>query len=48
MVVESKDDEGEQFDQITILDDDLNLYQFRVNQETKSFEPSCDVRNLSS
>ena len=48
MVVETKLKEDGAVDEITLLDKDLNLYCFRVNKKSKSFEPIGDVRNLSS
>ena len=48
MVVEAKLEKDGKVDEITLLDSDLNLYCFRVNKKSKSFEPIGDVRNLSS
>ena len=48
MVVETELEKDGAVDVITLLDRDLNLYCFKVNQKQKSFEPIGDVRNLSS
>ena len=47
MVVETKLEEDGPVDEITLLDKDLNLYCFRVNQKSNSFDQIGDVRNLS-
>ena len=47
MVVETKLEDDGPVDEITLLDKDLNLYCFRVNQKSKSFDQIGDVRNLS-
>ena len=46
MMVETKLNEDGPVNEITILDKDLNLYSFRVNQKSNSFEPG-NVRNIS-
>ena len=36
-----------QIDLVTVLDQDLNLYSFEVNEAKKCFEPVCEVVNVS-
>ena len=48
MVEETKLEGDRPVDEINLLDRDLNLYSFRVNQKSKSFEPIGDVHNLAS
>ena len=45
-MVESKIVKSKQSEVISVLDKDLNLYVFIVNEQEKSFEPLQDVRNL--
>lgn len=46
--VESREEGDKCVDYITLLDEDLNLYSYAVNEKTQSFEQIGDVRNLTS
>ena len=37
-----------QIDFVTILDQDLNLYSLYVDEDKKSFEEVCEVKNIRS
>ena len=46
-MVESIQIEHKYVDQISLLDKELNLYSYRVDENKKSFEPFGCVKNLS-
>ena len=47
-VVETLLVDEKQIDFVTVLDRDLNLYSFKVNEAKRCFEEVCDVKNISN